>query len=70
MGLRHTEVSIASHKSSALARDKVSLAVLMFSLPGSPLENLLMRLTHINNIEASSGPIRSIYLDQVMDLRQ
>ena len=24
---------------------------------------------HINDIEASSGPIRGIYLDQVMDLR-
>ena len=25
---------------------------------------------HINKIEASSGPIRGIYLDQVMDLRK
>ena len=65
--LRYKEPPISPQRSHVT---RGSLAVLMLSLLHNPLESLLTRLTHINNIEASSGPIRGIYLDQVMDLRK
>ena len=69
IGLRYKEPPISPQR-SRVTRERESLAILALSLPGNPLESLRIRLSHINNIEGNSGPIRGIYLDQVMDLRK